>query len=276
MKLLFSLLLLAASLPTLGQFKNLSIHASVNIPSIGSVSTSNEPNYEVPSSAGFLAYRPESWTLEESFKTKPGFSFGSKIDFQLKNSFFLTSGLTISYARYQRTVEIKELSLQSVDQGSISDVIPGTPMGSFYGSLFTPDPGRIPYVPSNDIGKTNQLFAEIPIMIGRSFLNDKLRISIGAATSFLMYASYYRQNLYNSPSYSSTSPYYKVEKVSDREPFNKIAFSGMLETSYQIVSKVSLNVSAQKFFTPIYHKDYQYGGKAQISLFSFGVGYLLN
>jgi hypothetical protein len=274
MRSMFLLLLMAGSLSCLAQFKNLSVHASVNTPSIGSVSTSTEPNIFVPS-AGYQAYRPEAWTLEETFKTKPGFSFGGRIDWELRKSFFLTSGLSLSYVRYQRVVEIKELNLTSVDQGNTSGVYPGTPMGSLYGSLFPTDRRAISSLSSDDMGKTTLLFAEIPVMFGKRFLKEKLTIKLGGSTSFLTYASYYRQTLYNSPSSSSTSSYYNVEKLSDKEPFNKLNFSGILETSYMIFRKVSVNVSAQKFFTPVYKDDYQYGGSAKLNLFSFGVIYQL-
>ena len=132
--------------------------------------------------------------VRESFSSKVGFEIGSRFDYHITSKFFITSGLSLGYVRFQRRVEISQL-WPDIQFHNLPTTV-GQPFGSLYGSMALRDAqGNVVLTPlifqqkSENIGNTTTLSLLVPVLIGTSFINKKLEVRTGALFSYLLRAT---------------------------------------------------------------------------------------
>jgi hypothetical protein len=176
------------------QITNISVQVAANYPLIKDVErTQALTNVPIIPSTGFSS-TVSTGGLKESFSSKLGFQLGGQFDYDLPRRFFLSSGISVCYVRFQRRTSITGLT-----NGDILVRIPNLPdvVGQPYGVIraveFQRDPdGRpAPRIPakSENLGNTTALSVQLPVLIGRSFLQNKLAVKGGAVISYLLHAT---------------------------------------------------------------------------------------
>ena len=194
------------------QITKLSFYISGNYPIINEVET-KQRTMPVPIAAatGYSSY-VTPFRIKESFTPKVGFDVGSRFDYPITPKFFVISGISLGYLRFQRTVELSQIS-PDIQFHNLPATV-GQPFGSLYGSFTWRDPqGNVvlnpPLLPqrSENIGNTATLSIQAPVMIGTNFPNEKLEVRTGALFSYLLHASETKER-YNASTRSFS--HYKV------------------------------------------------------------------
>ena len=201
-----------------------------------------------------------SVTVTEKFESQPGFNFKFSFDYKISPRFFLTSGLNVAYTRYKRSIELNDVDYFDFD----SPYQTGQPISSFYG-FFINDNDLTPRIPptgdKSKIGQTSHVAVQIPILAGTTFFKNKLGVRAGLVTSFTLYASTYESNLRE----------IKRNNISDK--MTPVSAGGTVQLDYRVSRLISVDVSGQHFFTPLYKENYRAAGKAKMSLVSAGVSF---
>jgi len=255
------------------QIKNFSFHGSANYPIIKTVETDHQSiTLPMAGATGYTSFVIPVG-VRESYVSMVGFDIGSRFDYHITSKFFITSGLSINLIRYKRTVEVSQLSPDIQFRNLPATV--GQPFGSFYGSFaIRDDQGNVilnptsPLQKSGDAGNTTTLSLQVPVLIGTSFLNKKLEVRTGALFSYLLYATQTKQQY--TPSTQSLSEY----KDSSKDGFNEFQVGVTIQTTY-LFGRIGVDFAAQKFFTPIYKSNEEFGGEAKYNVLSLGLSYHL-
>jgi hypothetical protein len=261
------------------QLKNFTLHADTNLPLIRSV----EKNaviaaLPIPTTSGYSYMAVNVGGLKESYTPKAGFRLGSKVDYSISKQFFITVGISLDYLRYQRSIEITKIN-SSPSSTMPTPIVSGKPFGTFYGVPLLRDQNGNPILESNgsigiakkseDFGNTTTLSLQVPVTVGKSF-QDKFLVKTGIIFNYLMRATEVRQSV--------TMPAVTVieEKQTSKEGFNEFLTGATIQATYLPSPKIGIDVTAQKFFTPIYTGSYQSAGKAKLNTVSLGLSYSLN
>jgi hypothetical protein len=190
--------------------------------------------------------------VQESYKDNVGGEIGLKIMYDLKNNFFLRTGIGLNFMSFKRNIQYTNLPA-SVNTG--------------YGDWTNGNTE----VHSDDIGKTFLLYTNIPVSAGYRFLKKKLIINLGITVSLLAYSQQY-----------IIDPYTKLYGLYDELMLDKtgmglanLSVSADAELAYQISRKFSIFTRYSRQLTPMYDKDFQYVGKAKYNLIELGAGYTI-
>ena len=270
MKRILLYIFLICSSAAFGQISSYSIQIGTGLPAIGTVSTSDKISF-LPST-GFSSYTTPI-TTEESYKAKPGINLSGVLNYKLSEKYFLTTGISFNYLRYDRVIKIKDLAPEFS-----SDIITFPRSGSGYGIIYgqwNPEGGTTLTPPSQDspliIYSPNKavttLYLQVPVLAGTSFYNKRLVIRTGAAFSYLLNASVYKQKMFLATGSGSAL---NIEEYKDNttDGFSKLSVGAVLQTTYQLTKAIGIDLSAQKNFSPMHD-----GGKAKINLLSVGARY---
>ena len=258
------------------QIKNFSIQAGANYPLIKDVEKKVETIFlPIPSSTGYTTISTGvTGGIKESFSSSVGYQIGGQFDYSLGSNFFLTSGLSINYLRFQRSVTVSDLTL-AVEQPVRVPTTVGQPFGAIYGGFTLRDVnGDVvltdPRVPnrSENYGNTTSLSVQLPVLVGTSFLDNKVEVRIGPVFSYLLHATEIKGEYIG---FNSLSEY----KDSSKDNFNEFQVGATIQTTYRVGQKIGVDFTAQKFFTPIYKSGYQAGGEAKYNVLSLGLSYHL-
>ena len=271
-KLFAILLILVASGNAFAQIKNIKVSIGANTPVIGepekkasTTVTSVFPNSQLP------MISVTSGTIKEKYDVSTGFNVKGSLDYEFSPRFFITSGLSVSYVRYQRTTIVS-----SIDSDNFT-IMPaptsGMPISSFYGwqvaneenpvfgdrPRFTGFRGEL----DSRLGKTELYMIQIPVMAGTTFFKNKIVVRGGITTSFVAQAKSYQGDFYG------------VEKKSATNQFTNVSIAGAAQVDYNITSRFALELSGQHFFNPLYKSEYRTAGKTRLNLLSAGVSFKL-
>jgi hypothetical protein len=272
--LLFFLMLSGGQL--FGQIKDFTISLSPNYTLINSVE--KKPQIQVVSpTTGFMVTTLNIGTIREYYKSKPGFNLD--LDFQALElgSFFLRTGLGVQYIRYQRKIKIENQNLPVVIPGGIDY---GSNFGIIYGVYQRDSLGNIVIDPTGqfisrdfelpaqnpNLGKTTAWYIQLPITIGKKFLNGKMTLSTGVYAGFLAHSSVVKEEF----SYNSGISTYK-DKSSDG--FSNALWGSMFECSYLIFKGVDISFNYTHSFTPIYDSANRAIGKTYYNTIALGATY---
>jgi hypothetical protein len=275
--LLLALPMAFLSFVTAAQIKNLAIGFSVNKALIPEVSNDHKLESQLSSPyAGYSAFYSTFATVRQSFDEKAGFNLKGSFDYGISKKFFLTTGLTVSYSRYRmrNIVDALQPIQPNVDfrDNSLNPPSPyyGYQVGSPYGNIYqggyrytdlNPPVITINDSESKEIGKTTFISLQVPMLVGTSFLKNKLSTRIGAVTSFILHASTYQWEAL------------KAEKKTSTNDFTPVSAGAMLQANYNFTSRISVEISGQHFFNSLYKNPE--GEKAKLNLFSAGLSYKL-
>lgn len=256
------------------QVKGFSITAGVNHVFIKNVENNAQSTLlPIPASTGY-SYVTVSATVKESFSEKTGFGMGARFDYPMTKRIFITSGLTFHYLQFKRTVRITNFPT-SIEIPNVSSIV-GRPFGSITAMPVQGDPAGNPVWPtpllpllSEKYGNSTALFLQAPLLAGARFLSDRFTVKTGAVFSFLLHSTEVKSR-YNVAD-NSISEY----KGSGKDSFNLFQAGATVQTGYLLGSRLGVDFSAQKFFTPVYKSGNQAGGKAKYNILSLGLSYLL-
>ena len=269
-------LLLASFLITFyshAQFKNFSLHLSANYPWIKNTEERPKPNV-IPSPSGYSSLTIQMGT-RQSFTEKVGYAISGRFDYSVSSRFFITTGLSMTCLRFQRSIEVINQNGQLLFP--TDSIKSGTPVGSIYGPIISRDANgnsishrALSTMPiSNNLGNTTTWSLQVPILAGTSFFKDKLLMKAGVSFSYLLRVSEVKQQFSYSPTTATLSDY----KDHSDEAYNKFLTAGLLEVTYQLTKRLGIDVTAQHFFTPIYKSISQPAETPRYNTLSFGVGY---
>jgi hypothetical protein len=260
------------------QLRNFTLNVNTNLPLISSVEK-NEVMAGLPiaTAAGYSYMAVNVGGLKESYTPQVGFGLGSNVDYSISKQFFISVGISLSYLRYQRSIEITRIN-SSPSSTMPLPIASGKPFGSFYGVPLQRDQNGNPVVESNgsfaiaqkseDFGNTTTLSLQVPVCIGKSFLKEKVLVKTGIVFNYLLRATEIRQ--------SNTIPTNTVIEEKQTEGFNEFLTGATIQATYLLSPKIGIDVTADKFFTPIYASSHQWAGKAKLNTVSLGLSYSLN
>src|SRR5690606_38511067 len=183
--------------------------------------------------------------VHERYTERVGFNFDSRVDFYITPRFFLSGGLGISHLMFRRTFSI-ESSIQAPPDSEIefpTDIV-GQPFGPITPS---PDiPGR-----SEKVGETSVWYLQLPVLAGITTLKEKIQIRGGMNFSYTLRATEYKQSVQVTGGQPVS---YTLATTKDiiTDTFEPLQTSVLVEGSYLISKRFSLDVSAQSFLTPFY------------------------
>lgn len=230
---------------------------------IGNFQVSGAPNFTmIPSVTQTVSAMPRTGTgylsyvavggVRESYKAKMGASFSFLGDYKFSSRFFVTSGLGFDLFRYQRrynvsAIQFEDGSLANTHTGG--NLYPGVVIGSFYGNMGPSDLTATPLTQSDKSGNTSLLFAQVPVLAGTSFFNERLRISAGASFKFLL-ASSETQSYYD---YGTGT--IKDRKVRETEHFESFNVASIVNVSYSVTKHFAVSANGTKSLTSLYTTD---------------------
>lgn len=268
--------LILVSLHCQAQFKDFSFRAAATFPLIASTNENVELNMvPISAAAGYNAVVVRTGTVRQSFQGKVGFDLSGRFNYGIAKRFFLSSGISATCIRFRRTVEVESLNEISQPTIPLFPTIPGGSAGTPFGTIIPVDANGevINHTElksaSPDLGNTTTWNIQVPLMAGTSLFKEKVLIKAGPVFSYLVYASEIKQQ------YNMQTTTMSVYKDVDKQGFNDILASGMLETTFRATSRLGIDFSAQHFFTPVYANEGQSGSGARCNNFLIGVSYQL-
>lgn len=271
-------LLLAAILVAFSsqaQLKNFLLHVSANSVMIKSGEETVKYNViPIASATGYSSTTVNTGTIRQTFQGKVGFDVSGRFNCPLSNQFFISTGLSSAYWRFQRSLEVLSLNGTSAlfvprFPDGITVNQPGSPYGSIFphganGNGITPST----LSPSQSLGNTSIWNIQVPVLAGTSFLKEKLRVKAGLSFFYLLHVSEVKQQ------YTTTTSSISEYKDTSKEAYNAFQTGGLFETTYQIAKRIGIDVSVKHYFTPIYKEDIS-ASSSRYNSISFGVGYTL-
>ncbi|MBL0744718.1 outer membrane beta-barrel protein [Chryseolinea lacunae] len=218
--------------------------AGANLSHVSSMSKDVTIAVAIPQSTGFSAYSIEA-VLHERYEGRAGFQAGMKTDIPLSSRFFISTGLTASWIRYQRFATLENFPV-GIEQ--LTTVTAGSPMGSIVmgnweTNVATPRP--VALMAAGD-GKVTQLYAQVPVLAGLSFFDGKLVARAGATFGLLAHASE------NKNRYDFATQTFETYKDTDKGAYQKAQVSGTLEATYFIGHRLGIDLSASRGITSLY------------------------
>jgi hypothetical protein len=258
-------------LATSAQVKRIALKAGANRPLINDVANTYTLVSAIPSPLGYSQALTVA-TFREQYDEKIGADLGGSIDYTVWKKLFISTGLGVNYNRFRRNGEV--MSLNDFMEGNVvlypgvNPVNTGVTIGSMYGS--TVDPRfTVQQQKMENIGKTELLYVQIPLMAGISILKDRLMVRAGATLSTLVYASTY-ETRYN----FSENLIYEYRNT-NKESYNRLATGVTLNVTYYIIPGLGIDASVNKSLTSIYDLDDDGTEKAKMTLLSLGLCYAI-
>lgn len=256
------------------QFTNFTLRASAAYCLINSMETNSTINtVPISPSSGFTSVIVSVGSIKQSFKSKLGFDISGRFKYGVSNRFFLSSGLSATLIRFQRTFKIESLNEMSQPAIPLFPSTQGVTVGSMFGNI-SPRGGNGNIIKqielssqSPELGNTNTWNLQFPILAGTSFFKEKFVVKVGLAFSYLLYASEVKQR------YDLQTATISDHKDTSKKGFNEFLTSGVGETTFQATKKLGVDVTAQHFFTPIYSTDNESNDKARCNNFTVGISY---
>lgn len=274
--------MLAISALANAQIKNLSLSFSGNYSLIGTTTKSNKLQITQSDPAtGFTITTVNVGSVRESYSGRLGFDFNVRGQVYQFNKFFIETGMGINYARFKRTIEVVELpgSQVSIVLGSQVGSIGGT-YGVIIGSPMVRDSlgsiiiGRQPDImpqPDEKTGETSTLYLQVPVIIGRHFWNERFQVRAGLVMSALLRATEYKSGY--TYSYNNQLPIHYTYKETSGDGFSNLLMSATTDLTYNIKKQLGITASLLHAFSGIYDENNRPGGKAQLTMVSFGMRY---
>lgn len=266
----FTLLILPSII--FGQKISYNVKLCYNLPYIADIKETPNLYPSISTTTGYTSYTT-SYTLNENYSSKSGARISGNLIYQLNSRLTIEGGLQLNLIRYKQstTINNNDLQLTGININTLAEE--GNPYGVIYGENFERDTSGFIIFPSNesislddDLGKTNILYTEIPLLVGYSFFNNQLFCRIGISAAFLTYSEVYKYNL---ESYSFVT---QVEKDKSSDGFTNFVLNGNVEIEYFFYKNIGLNLSYNRSFNSVYDENASIG-KPKYNIFSLGISY---
>jgi hypothetical protein len=263
------LFFILTSLVTTAQVKRIALKAGANRPFINDVTNTFTLVSVIPSPLGYSNSFTVA-TFSERYHEKIGADLAGSIDYTVWRKLFVSTGVGINYNRFKRDGMVVGLDdFASGNFGFYTSTYPiqtGAPIGSIYGP--TVDPRfTVPQQKLDNLGKTDLLYVQVPLMAGISLFKYRLNVRAGATLSTLIYASEYESR------YSAADNVFYEHRSTSKEKYNQLLAGVTLGATYYIISGLGIDISANKSLTPIYDLDDDGTEKAKMTLLSLGLCY---
>ena len=184
--LFISLIFILASLFSYGQKFNYNIKLSYNLPYIAEIKETPNLYPPISTTTGFSSYTT-NYTLNESYSSKSGGRISGNIVYQINSRLIIEGGIQLNLLRFQQKTEVT--GLDDIFSGRIIEIDTSLIIGEPFWEIYPET--RLPVENKDDLGKSSVLYTEIPINIGYTFFNNKLKCKLGIISSFLAYAEVY-------------------------------------------------------------------------------------
>jgi hypothetical protein len=199
--------------------------------------------------------------MKQSFTDRKGFSLKVSANHDLTSEYYFSSGFTATYLEWKRNTELHSL---------LSPTGPQEPTGKPMGDIIWRDADGISH-PANfstdpKIGKGSFIFVQIPVLVGRQFLKEKLQLKAGIMNSFLLSAREYQTE------YSYMTGI-SVEKNSTASHYQAYSLGTVVEASFKLTQHLAVNASGQHNLTRIFKDNTSSLSKTRLSILSLGVEY---
>jgi hypothetical protein len=266
------LLFILASLAASAQVKRIALKGGANRPFINDVTNTYTVTTGVPSGTnlgGLGSISQTSATYTERYEEKTGADILGSIDYTLWRKFFVGTGLGLNYIRFKRNGTVMSLDNFIRGYNSPYPTTTGVPIGSLYGSGTYQPRFIIPPTYSDNPGKTDLIYVQVPLMAGVSLLKDRLTVRAGATLSGLVYASEYKLR------YDASDNLYHDHRDTSKENFNRLLAGVALNVTYYVFPGLGIDIAANKSLTSIYDLDDDGTDKAKTTLLSLGLCYAI-
>jgi hypothetical protein len=200
--------------------------------------------------------------IKESYSSKSGGKLSGNFSYSFNSRLFIEGGLQLNLVRYNKTSEMIDGEYDGLEYVPYGDIITDT------SGLIIVSPNQILYEDQDKLGNTSALYTEIPIQIGYSFFNSKLKCKIGFTTSFLAYAEVYVFNTETNINYYNVA----VEKDKTADGFKNMVWNGNVELEYLVYKNIGLNLNYSRSLNSIYDDEASIGNP-NYNLFSLGITY---
>jgi hypothetical protein len=201
-----------------------------------------------------------TYGVKQSFSSKIGLDVNTKLDYSISRRFFISTGLSGNYMRFDRD---QEVMLRYIGTQPQNDNTSGIPFGTFYGfdSSVKRDGAVTLGTPRHD---NTTLYISMPVMMGMSFFNDKLLIRAGATLSYLLDATRYTMQ------YSLDTHVSNEYKEHSTKGYHSFLAGAIVQSTYRITKHLGFDISYQHSLTPIYTEN-----KSRYNTFTAGISYNL-
>jgi hypothetical protein len=280
MKKFLPLAFILLSIHATAQIRSVSVELSANYPLINRSKQTSTSTLTIPTTSGY-SYLTTSQTVKETYDGRPGVDLNIGLDVGISRKFFITTGVSGSYIRYKRNVDIWIATNTSQMVSSQPVTITGTPLGSYYGYSNPQGENGIvlgvdrPFVPTNSedsdkFGETTALYLEIPALAGTTVMNGKLDIRAGFVGSWLLQATEYRTKVFPED-YS-----YTIYREKNPGNLNSILAGGIVQTTYKLSPHLGIDLTARRYFRSIYKEQGNLESEARYTMLSLGLRYMFN
>jgi Outer membrane protein beta-barrel domain len=264
------------------QLKNFSIHAGTNYPLIReNRETPNQQAVLVPTASGGSTITTNNSVLVEKFEEKAGFNLGTSFQVFESKKFFIETGASANYYRFKKSTLIESSSVLNplgpswsgtvASAGNPFPLLPTTSYNNSNNGQVIVNQNGSPVTHTNieaektpeDLGKTNTVYFQVPVVVGRSFLKDRLVAKIGVSTNFLVFVSVYKDDLL----YATNT----LIKDTSKDGFSHVMVNGTFQATYLITQNIGLDLSYQRSLNSIYSEHAI--DKTFFNIFSLGASY---
>lgn len=250
-------------------------HIRNNPPPVATVNMNAAPGYVVVTN---------NLSISENFKGKLGGSMNALIDYQLGKKVLVSTGLGLNMYRFKKTVVTSSVLSLSGSATGFGNLPPGTlaNYGVIYGS-FAPDTTGARPLPtdpsvypmdqnevSDKIGDSYTLYLEVPLLIGLSFINERLTIRTGVIFSTLALGAVYRSTDSFSAQYGLRS---EQSWDTSSDGFTNVLLNGVALFSLKVFKGYSAQIGYRYSFSSVYDKEYQLYRKLHYNNFTIGMAY---
>ena len=259
---LISILLICIHLVSHSQNLNYSISLSYNQSYTKSIEETPYLYLYEPAT-GYSSYFSNAG-FKESYNSKSGAKLSGNFSYDINSRLFIEAGLQLNLIRFQQETEVITNDLSEFEIVYDFEFLDSA--GNPVFPILTSE--NIVYTDQNKLGNTSALYTEIPIQIGYSFLNNKLKCKIGLITSFLAYAEVYVFDSQNTLDYTTIS----VKKDKSADGFKNLVWNGNIELEYLVYNNIGLNLSYSRSLNSFYDDNISIGNP-KYNIFSIGLSY---
>jgi hypothetical protein len=205
--------------------------------------------------------------IKESFAGKIGLDINTTIDFALSKRFFVSSGISLSYLRFDKNLKVilsEDKSSFYIKDDTSDTGSTGVPIGSSYQSVS----GQEADILEAPKGDKSTLYVSVPVMAGLSVLKDKLFLRAGCSVLYLLNATQYQKN------YSIGANTTIERKENSTKGYHSFLLGTLIQSTFRATKHLGFDISYQHSLTPIYSNDA--ATKSRYNTFTVGLSYNLS
>jgi hypothetical protein len=246
------------------QIKRVSVRMSAGYPVMKDVVSDQNlvlmsPWYMGTSGSGSIS-NSVTRSIRTRFDEKMGLEFAGAFDYEISPKFFLSTGLGVSYLHFKKNYSL-ETSGPSSGTGLMSYYVPQQSTNrSVFGNGDTNTDGATLLYSTNEMGTTNLLYIQVPLLAGISLKKQKLFLRAGTTLAYSAYSSEIKVDA-NGEDYKDTNS----------DNLKNLIVNGTINATYYFSKKIGAEVSLNRSLNSLYKSD-----KINYTTISLGITYALS